>query len=272
MDNSENMTEAEYRAAPGLNYSTLKKIDLSPMHYKHARDEPQSDSPVFFAGRALHSATLEPDLFKSEYVVMPEGMLKGNSKAYKEFRAENEGSPILTIKEFQLYTHIANKVFEHPEARKLLNSKGTEFEVPLFWEYRGHKLKSKLDWRNPSAKRRPHMGDLKSTETIELRKFFKIATNYDYPAQAWYYQAANTFHTGEVLPFYWIAVEKKAPYDVAVIHAGQDVLTYGRDQVDLWLDKIEQCESTNTWPGVAPGIVEFELPAWASPDDDLIID
>jgi hypothetical protein len=41
MDNLKKLTEAEYRSAPGLNYSTLKKIEVSPLHFVHARDEPQ---------------------------------------------------------------------------------------------------------------------------------------------------------------------------------------------------------------------------------------
>jgi hypothetical protein len=266
------MTDAEYRAADGLNYTDLKAIDLSPFHFRDVRDNKREDTTTFFKGRAIHAATLEARLFKREYIVMPEGMKKGNSKVYKEFCAEHEGSPIITIQESELYQHIARKVWDNEHARKLLKSKGTEFEVPLFWEYRGHKLKSKLDWRNNKARRRPHMGDLKSTVTIDPHKFFRVATNYHYPAQFWYYQKANEFHTGERLPFYCIAVENVRPYDVAVIHCPDPVLDYGKEQIDLWLDRVEECEAAKHWPGVANDeILTFELPAWASPDDDLVI-
>jgi hypothetical protein len=202
---------------------------------------------------------------------MPEGMKRGNSKAYKEFVAENSGSEIITIAERETFMKIAAKVFEHPEARKLLKARGNDFELPLFWEYRGHKLKSKLDLRNIKRKNR-FTCDVKSTETIEPRQFFRSAMKYDYPAQAWFYQAANTYHTGNVDPWFWIAVEKKAPFDVAVIRATDEVLAYGKKRVDSWLEKIEQCEKSGVWPGVAPEIIDFELPAWAAENDELIID
>lgn len=271
MDNNKKMTEAEYRSAPGLNYSTLKKIGVSPLHFLHARDQPQSDNKAFFFGRALHAAILEPKIFKDDYVIIPEGINRGNSKAYKEFVAANEGSEILSISERDNFVRIANKVYEHPEARKMLKARGNDFEIPLFWEYRGHKLKSKLDLRNIKRKSR-FTCDVKSTETIEPRKFFRSAMNYDYLAQAWFYQAANTYHTGNVDPWFWIAVEKKAPYDVAVIKATDEALAYGKTQIDKWLMKIEECESSGNWPGVAPQIIDFELPAWAAENDDLIIE
>jgi len=288
MDNTENMTEAEYRSAPGLNYSTLKKIDLSPKHFRHERDNGSGDSTAFAFGRAYHALTLEPEVFEQDFCVMPATIKQKRGKAWDEFSEENEGKQIISLADHNKLITMAAKVLEHPEAKKLLRGRGCEFEIPEFWEYRGHKCKSKIDFRNTALKTRRYMGDLKSTEHIEPRRFFKSALNYDYPAQAWYYQAANTYQTGEALPWYWIAQEKKAPYDVAVIHAPQNVLDYGKRQVDLWLDRLEYCEAMEAsyreqgvsekhfmhqaWPGVAPCIIEFELPAWASPDDDLIID
>jgi len=275
MTTNTKMTESEYRAHPALNFTDLKAIETSPLHFKEIRDHGHDSSKAFDFGSLVHMAALELAQFNKSTVILPDGIKKGNSNAYKEFKAEHEGKHILSPEEDGLYRHIANKVHSDEHAKALLKSRGTEFEVPLFWEYRGHKLKSKTDWRNPSAKRRPHMGDLKSTETISPDAFLKKAYKFHYHAQFWYYQAANEYNTGERLPFYVVAVEKKRPFDVAVFHVPDETLDYGKDTVDRWLDEYERCLESKHWPGVAAGeILTFKLPEWVSSDgdEDLVID
>jgi exodeoxyribonuclease VIII len=63
--------DAEYRAAHGLNWSRLKVLDKSPLHYKHALENPRADTPALSLGRAFHCALLEPDRYAAEYRVWP---------------------------------------------------------------------------------------------------------------------------------------------------------------------------------------------------------
>jgi PDDEXK-like domain of unknown function (DUF3799) len=66
------MTEAEYRAAPGLSNSGLKDLEMSPLRYwfKHInpKREPEEDTPEMNLGTALHVAVLERDDFEFRYV------------------------------------------------------------------------------------------------------------------------------------------------------------------------------------------------------------
>lgn len=56
------MSEADYRAAPGVNVSALKSMRLSPAHYKHAREEQEDKkNAALIVGTLVHRANLEPD-------------------------------------------------------------------------------------------------------------------------------------------------------------------------------------------------------------------
>lgn len=66
------MTDAEYRAAPGLSNSAMKDLAVSPLRYWHRHLNP--DAPVIEPsaemqmGSAVHCAVLEPAEFDNRYV------------------------------------------------------------------------------------------------------------------------------------------------------------------------------------------------------------
>jgi len=67
----EQMTAEEYFAAPGLSYSGMKTLAISPLHYwhKYINPERQKDEPSaeMALGTALHCAVLEPGCFDDRY-------------------------------------------------------------------------------------------------------------------------------------------------------------------------------------------------------------
>jgi hypothetical protein len=76
------MSNAEYHASPGLSYSALKTLAVSPLRfwYEHINpDRPErEETPEMLTGSALHCAVLEPNQFASRYytaVDAPEGTL-----------------------------------------------------------------------------------------------------------------------------------------------------------------------------------------------------
>ena len=66
------MTEAEYRAADGINKSTLWEMRKSPAHYKYLLDHPAEDTAALHFGRALHSAVLTPTAYKRDFRIAPD--------------------------------------------------------------------------------------------------------------------------------------------------------------------------------------------------------
>jgi hypothetical protein len=64
-------TEAQYRAAPGLCYSALKDLAISPLrfwaHWIDPNREREEPTPEMQFGSAVHCAVLEPEKFDSLY-------------------------------------------------------------------------------------------------------------------------------------------------------------------------------------------------------------
>jgi len=66
--------EDEYHKLTAFSNTDLKLIARSPAHYYAARLDPAREekepTPAMIAGRILHCAILEPDLFDSRFVVV----------------------------------------------------------------------------------------------------------------------------------------------------------------------------------------------------------
>lgn len=61
--------EDVYRELPGINFSSLKNMYVSPAFYKHRLTHPETDKPEWLIGRALHCLVLEPDKFDKRYAI-----------------------------------------------------------------------------------------------------------------------------------------------------------------------------------------------------------
>lgn len=98
-----------YRQLPAVNFSTLKVMGVSPLHYRHAVERPQSEpSDAMILGSATHKAVLEPDEFGEDFVVWTGPKLPANFVTYEgrrtgpawtAFQEAHAGTTILTPKE-----------------------------------------------------------------------------------------------------------------------------------------------------------------------------
>ena len=96
------MTEAEYRAAPGVNKSTLWNLRRSPAHYKYFLDNPREDTAAYKFGRAVHAAILTPAAYKRDFVVLPESIdrrTKAGKEEYQAFIEASAGKEILSAED-----------------------------------------------------------------------------------------------------------------------------------------------------------------------------
>jgi hypothetical protein len=84
-----NITDAEYRAADGVNWSRLKIIRESPLHYKMKPDRP--DTAALGMLRAIHALVLEPEEFDRDFAIF-DGRRDKRSRSYQEFLEQNERS------------------------------------------------------------------------------------------------------------------------------------------------------------------------------------
>ena len=272
----------EYLAVEAVNFSTLKHIDVSPLHYRDALDNGVADKPDFALGRAAHTAILEPEKWGERYMLKPEYAERDGKRVQlrrddrmPEWRAlvekaEAEGRTILTDEEWITASRVANRVHSDPVAS--LRFKGdVDTEVTVLWTHPGTglRIKSRLDVVNRSMR---VLCDPKTVAFIDPPRMWSHFERLLYLAQFAMYQDAWRVATGDVWPFEAIAIEKTRPYDVAVCPVPQPHLDYGRSLYETWLDELARCLESQQWPGVARGeVLPFERPGSAQFGDDAEI-
>ena len=262
-----NMKFSEYRAAPGCNYSTLKNMAISPLHYRHALENPPDETPAMLMGKATHTAVFEPKRFQLEYAVWSDSR---RTNAYKEFAEEcqTQGRSVLTDSEYQGVLAIRDSVRSIPVVAQLLE-KGRS-ETSLFWRnpQTGIECKGRLDW---IAAERAIL-DLKTTMSIDESWFSKQAWKMKYFHQAAMYREGYAVSSGRgtILPFGIIAVERKPPHACRLFWLDDDSLERAHNEYLSWLELVRTCTENGVWPGPIPVETELKAPGWAMVNDDAI--
>ena len=253
--------EHVYRAAPALNWSLLKTIAKSPLHFRHRRDNPRPDSPTFRVGRAVHAAILEPERFEAEWVVYA-GRRAG--KAWTAFFEEHEGREILNATEYDTVVAMASAVRSRPDLAAVLEDGLAE--VSLLWHerFRGYDLifKARADWIY-------HDGDswvvldLKTTRDVEARSFGRDAARLMYHGQlAHYAEGLSATLGGAPVRAELLVVETEAPHDCGLYRLDDVALQCGRARREQLLSRYAACVESGEWPGQLPEPGYLLLPTW----------
>ena len=253
--------EHVYRVAPALNWSLLKTISKSPLHFRHRRDNPRPDSPTFRVGRAVHAAILEPERFEREWVVYA-GRRAG--KAWTSFFEEHESCEILNATEYDTVVAMASAVRSRPDLAAVLEDGLAE--VSLLWHerFRGYDLifKARADWIY-------HDGDswvvldLKTTRDVEARSFGRDAARLMYHGQlAHYAEGLSVTLGGAPVRAELLVVETEAPHDCGLYRLDDVALQCGRARREQLLSRYAACVQSGEWPGQLPEPGYLLLPTW----------
>jgi hypothetical protein len=244
-----------YRTSEGISASDLKWIlpPRTPAHY-HAYRTGQikrEETRALIIGTLCHLAVLEPERLDRAFVVKPTG-LDLRTKDGKEWKASVGDVPILDADEATMISGMKASVSAHPAASELL--KNSKREISLYDRHRsGLKIKGRLDILGDSF-----VADVKTTEAGDAQGFASAIFRYNYHVQAaMYCQLAN------VERFIFIAVEKSAPYAVAVYELSPTALQIGLRAMNDALSLIAQCQDNNTWPAYSGQSQIIDLPSWA---------
>lgn len=260
-----------YSALPGENVSKLKELRRSPLHYRHACDNPREPSKAMALGTAAHCATLEPGRFIDEFVVWTGGRRAG--KAWESFLedADREGMTVLTEDEHATALAIAAAVRSNPEAMKYLQTGHPE--VSMEWTRNGHKCRGRVDWLTTLDGADVVVG-LKTSRDCRPREFGRQSADLAYHWQWAFYRDGFEAVTGRMPFMVEIVVESAAPHAVAVYAIGEAVMSQGQDEYESALEELAECRASGVWPGPVTGEIELELPGWAypEPEDDFNID
>jgi exodeoxyribonuclease VIII len=250
------MTNTEYHSKTTyLSKSTLDLIHRSPAHYKaFIEGEKQKPTAAMIFGSLVHALVFEQH---HEYAIIPEcdRRTKEGKAIYEAFLEESKGKEILvTWEQFNLAKQIYDSVKSHKAAAKLLSADG-KAEVPFFGELEGVKCRCKADFSNARF-----IVDLKTTASAAPEDFIKSVYNYRYHVQAALYMDLM-----QIDRFFFIAVEKEAPFNVELYELDSESIEIGRQEYKKDIETYKHCIMSGVWPGYNKDqdITIISLPNWA---------
>jgi hypothetical protein len=222
-------------------------------------------------GTAVHTSILEPDNFARDYVVAPKfnRRTKEGKAAAEAWEAANAGKTPLTADQMAAIEQMVASVKQHAGVARLLSSGLTEMSG--FWVNKetGIECKCRPDFL-AVEKDRPEqvtaIVDVKTCVDASADGFARAIATLGYDVQAAFYQDGLKALTGRAIPFYFIAVEKDAPYAVACYKASDEVIEVGRSKYRAALQLLRWCMENDRWPAYQPNgeIEEINLPRWAA--------
>ena len=264
--------ELDYDSIEAVNMSSLVDIAVSPKFYNYRRQVPREQTPAMQLGIATDMAVFEPERFARSYAVWTgfdeDGKKKvRNGKYWEAFQQANAGKIILTQDEYDSALNMRRVVESDPLAMSYLES-GTAQDT-LIWRDKetGILCKGRTDW-NTSDDR---LADLKTAKSVIPWQFCRDGAKLHYHVKmSWYADGLEQILGKPPREVVLISVENVGCHDVVVYDMDDEqVLDYGRSEYRTWLATLEDCLSSNKWPGIARGAkVPFVLPKYLKHDDE----
>ena len=257
------ISSKDYHAVNAVSSSRLKLLKKSPAHLRYELDNPSPQTDAMRLGEALHTAILEPDLFASNYAVAPkvDGRTKEGKQAKAEFELANGHKTIIDMEDYATCLAMHDSVRTHSKAWALIQRAEMKevsgfFNDPLtglFCKMRADAVCSSIGT----------MFDLKSTKDASRYEFERAIFQYGYHRQGAHYIDGMAVLGIKVDHYAIIAIEKTAPFCVAVYRLQNDVIELGRKENIQLMDIWKKCQDSGDWSGYPDHITDIAIPAWA---------
>ncbi len=170
------------------------------------------ETEAMLVGSAFHAMMLEPDEFKKLYAFEPDMDRRTKAgKAYiAEWKEQNQHIPNHVPGKYEsMLLNMQESLNNHPRYKELVVKENGEFEKINLFELLGTKCKAKVDYFNTKNN---YIVDIKTCQSINVESILESIKKYMYGVQAAFYLDGMKAHK-----FYFVFIEKKAPYDVLVI-------------------------------------------------------
>lgn len=256
---ADQLSNAAYHSGPGISCTGLKKIAVSPAHFKYG-DFKQTAAMAI--GSATHSAILEPESFAKQYVTLPAGKDR-RSAEYKALCATHGTDNVLVSADASQINAMQSAVRANPIANKWLYQEQGRNELSVYAKdpETGILVRCRFD----RLLDRGFSPDLKTTTDASPRGFSNIISKYGYAFQAALYLDTYFWATGDRLSgFGFICVEKAAPHNVMCYRLDDESIEVGRHQYRQALIKYASCLESGVWSGYDGADEEtlIGLPNW----------
>jgi len=249
-----NMPNDAYHAYEGISKSGLDLVNRSPahFHFKAAR----KTSRTLELGTALHTAILEPERYKAEYMKLA-GVKARTASEYKQAIKVHGSERVLIAHEFGNIDSIQETVRSKPEISDLLAGCDM-FELSALVEYEGVILRIKLDALNSKDL---IAVDLKTTQNSSREEFAKSVYNYRYHVQDAFYSFVFELIAGKPLnAFKFLAVENEPPHCPMIYTLDNESKMIGKNEA---LRNIEEFKESDIDQGYEQTNEPLSLPNWA---------
>lgn len=238
-----------YHAKAGkyLSSHLLAEFRRNPLlfHRKELGLVQDQDRPAYVLGRAAHFLILEGrGAYEEAHAfggpINPKtGLPFGNrTKAFQEWE-EAQGRPVLDDDQAALIESMNASVRAHKHAAALLTDGIAEGVIRA--EYCGVPCQARLDWLNPES----GIVDLKTCDNLDWLQM--DARTYGYAHQLAFYRSLAAAITGQRLPVYMIAVEKREPLRTGVWRMSEEVLGLAQKENEEAIARLIACREKDEW-------------------------
>lgn len=259
-----NMDFNQYCELLGLNYSRLKEGLKSPAHLYTALFDPEEREATLDMelGTLVHSFILEGKV--PPHVLKPKGMSFA-TKDSKAWRQEQWDKNLVILSETADLRQLRMiKSLQKSDEAQIILANRLHTEHTIECDYRGVRIKARLDIVAQDHEGRPVIGDLKKTPDCSPGRWGKVAYDRAYLLQAVLYRTVYSManNLDEAPQFVWIVVEDSAASPVQCFFMDADADRIGQRQLDQCIDTYKRCTETGEWPAYFQGIQALELPAY----------
>jgi len=248
------LTNEEYRDAPGLSNSFLNEFDRSPAH----AFTPREPSDAQRMGTLIHLYVLEPERFLKEYVTSPR--LDKRTKEYKSLVDASQGKEIIFTDELERLERIRANVRKAKIGMltigEILDAPTCLKEVSIFWRDGDIYKKARLDaWYKSDSGN--IILDLK--KTVNANEFNFSVKNYKYYRQnAFYLDGIKNITKMEINEMYFVAVEDSEPYGVKVYALSPDYILAGSVATTASIMRYEEWQNNGSDKSIIyPDVIEI---------------
>jgi hypothetical protein len=272
------LTNEQYHMDRGaLSSSGLKTIlRKTPAHFKAEWIQGSSvdkKQDHFRYGSLCHMALLEPEKFKSTFVLEPvfegftkDGRLSTQSKDAKDqkklwYANLKPGALVVTPEDYKGIQGSIASILNHEKAKASLVGAQTEISGYFRHKATGIRCRIRPDILHLEKK---VLIDFKTTEDASPDKFSRSIDNFMYHVSLVFYGMGIEAITGTEPDIYaLLAVEKDDPYCCAFYALDRDTIETAKAFIEHGMALLKTCLEKNQWPGYQAGIAEqIGIPKW----------
>ena len=241
--------------ADWLSNSALQLFMRSPAHLYCAK--PRAASRAMEIGTAIHTAILEPELFASEYMLLPD-VTDRRASAYKEAVKHYGSERVLVSSEIGSVVGMQQAVSLNADWQAVRSQAGYT-ELSFFGIHRptGTPVKCRFDFLTESG----HAVDLKKTQDVRVDALQRSVLNYNYHhQQAFYNMVFESVTKSQLQSFRFLFVEQEQPHSNVMVSLCEETMSLAYTDLSVAMEAFEACD--NQSDGIYQPETIIGLPEW----------